>query len=84
MKAYLILALFFITVTLTAVFGVVGCHRYKQEVRILLKKNAQQKTTIDSLTNRAAIDCDQRIQNALNKNAYEIPIDRPVKPDFLR
>lgn len=40
---------------------------------------------VDSLRNQAAIDCEKRIEKALNRNhTYENDTRRPVKPDFLK
>lgn len=59
-----------------------SCRDYKGKYREWRAKYETQKQRADSLSSRAAIDCDLKIQNALRQNENPDPL--PAKPAILR
>lgn len=85
MKTYLILAIMIALLVIVALGGVSGCMRYQQEVTELKAERNLLRTRADSLSNRAAQDCDEKIAQARKQLSYENPPSpAPVKPSILR
>ncbi|MEI7585569.1 hypothetical protein [Runella sp.] len=84
MKTILIYSGILLFTIVVAGFGVSGCVKWKAEARRLKAQQERSNAVIDSLRNRAAYDCDQKIQEAIKSLSYETTPNRPYKPDFLR
>lgn len=87
MKSYQIGLIFWGILLVTIVvagFGVSGCVEWKAEARRLKAQQERSNAVIDSLRNRAAYDCDQKIQQARKSLSYETDPNWPYKPNFLR
>jgi FtsZ-interacting cell division protein ZipA len=83
MKATLISIAINIVLAILLVAAWNSCRDYKGKYREWRDKYEVQKQKADSLSSRAAIDCDQKIEKALNRS-YEKDPNRPVKPALLR
>lgn len=85
MKATIISVAVSIFLVILLAVAVDACRDYKDRYFEYKNKYVFQGKIVDSLRNQAAIDCEKRIEKALNRNhTYENDSRRPVKPDFLK